>query len=91
MSSKFTPGPWAIFHTGRMNMIVPAMRDGMVADLIENDADARLIRSSPDMLAALLWLKPYAELQVRKYPNGEDIGGWRMVLAAIERTTGGGA
>lgn len=57
----------------------------------EAAANARLIAAAPDMHAALLWLKPYADLQVRKYPDSEDAPGWRMVLAAIERTTGGGA
>jgi hypothetical protein len=49
-----TPGPWAIFHTGNINMIVPAMRDGMIADLIDNAANARLIAAAPDLLDALL-------------------------------------
>lgn len=87
----FTSAPWAIFHNGVTNMIVPAMRHGVVAGIIPNEYDARLIAAAPDMHAALLWLKPYADLQVTKYPDSEDAPGWRMVLAAIERETVGGA
>lgn len=48
-----TPGPWVVVHTGSMNMIVPAMREGMIADLIESDANAHLIVAAPDLRAAL--------------------------------------
>ena len=48
-----TPGPWAIFHTGSINQIVPAMRPGMIADLIDNEANAYLIAAAPDLLEAL--------------------------------------
>jgi len=50
--SAQTPGPWAIFHTGNVNMIIPANRDGMIADLIENEANAHLIAAAPDLLEA---------------------------------------
>lgn len=50
-----TPGPWAVFHTGQMNMILPAMRDGMIADLIERAEDARFIAALfPDVVLALI-------------------------------------
>lgn len=49
-----TPGPWTIYNTGSISMIVPAMRDGMIADLVASDADAFLIAAAPDLLEALL-------------------------------------
>ncbi len=51
--SAHTPGPWAIFYDNGINVIIPAMRDGTIADMIRGDADAYLIAAAPEMLAAL--------------------------------------
>lgn len=83
--TDFTPGPWAIFHTGTINMIVPAMRDGMVADMIENKADARLIASAPDMLAVLQLVDSVIGA------SNPKLYLLSIVRAAIERATGGEA
>lgn len=99
--ARSTPGPWQVvpFERALHHWLVGDSDCGSIADCSppgpwmsfeEATANARLCASAPDLLAALLWLKPYAQLRVREYPNGEDIGGWRMVLAAIERATGGG-
>lgn len=51
--SAHTPGPWAVIHDAGVFTIVPAMRDDVIADLINNPADARLIHAAPALLAAL--------------------------------------
>lgn len=101
--AKPTPGPLTLAATPNgavevcsgINTVAEFIWSGQYTNpMISRDealANASRLMASEDMLTALLWLKPYAELQVRKYPDGEDIGGWRMVLAAIERATGGGA
>lgn len=97
-----TPGPYELYSEGRTIVVGDVATHTDLAEFFydgehtvsttrdEALANASRFMAAEDMLAALLWLKPYAELQVRKYPDGEEIGGWRMVLAAIERGTGGG-
>lgn len=97
-----TPGPYELYAEGHTIVVGDVATHTDLAEFFYADehtvsttrdealANASRFMASEDMLAALLWLKPYAELQVRKYPDGEEIGGWRMVLAAIERAAGGG-
>ena len=66
----FTPGPWIIFHDNGLNVILPAMRDGTIADMIRNDADAYLIAAAPDLLGALKLILPLAKGYA---PEGQSV------------------
>lgn len=50
--------------------------------------DMRLIAAAPELLEACLWLKPYAMVQVRNHPNGNDSPQWQAMLNAIAKATG---
>ena len=57
-----TPGPWAIFYDSGINTIMPAMREGTIADGIKNDADAYLIAAAPGLLAPAKCLRQHLAL-----------------------------
>ena len=51
------------------------------------DANARLIAAAPELLEACLWLKEYAEVQVRSHPDASDTKKWQSLLTAITKAT----
>ena len=53
----------------------------------EVEANARLIAAAPDLLDACLWLKVYAEVQVRRHPDAPDTPKWQSMLDAIAKAT----
>lgn len=52
-----------------------------------SDDDKRLISAAPDLLASCLWLKGYAEAQVRRHPDAPDTPQWQALLDAIAKAT----
>lgn len=77
---KFTPGPWAVDesrYAGSINRLEPFRHIGMVSqyqmnadDKQENDANAKLMATAPDLLAdlqvAAATLRRYEELHRAK-------------------------
>ena len=79
---KHTPGPWGVEQTSTRNWVGPMRQDGikvaavvcctdregLKAESIErNDADARLIAASPELLDALKLTIPYIEQELDAY------------------------
>lgn len=94
-----TPGPYELYSEGRTIIVGDAATHTDLAEFFyrdehtvstsreEAEANARLFMAGRDMLAALLWVRPFAEAALRYNLNQHDSPGWRMVLAAIERAT----
>ena len=100
--STFTPGPWGIEQTATDNWIGPLRPDGKVNFIVahnergvdyhpdasdRNDADARLIAASPELLAALTDLTAMCGRQTDFNDDG-DGGMLERCRAAIEMATG---
>lgn len=82
--SGYTPGPW----TADEERVYFGREGGISLHNAPNpEANARLIAAAPELLESCQWLKPYAEAQVRNYPDGEDTPHWTALLAAIRKAT----
>lgn len=67
MTTKHTPGPWVVNWESRIKYDISAVKGRHIAlascceevptDKAQNEADARLIASAPDLLAELLRVK----------------------------------
>jgi len=84
MSAQHTPGDWHV-HTNDLWSTVHA-GDTLVADVIRNSDDARLIAAAPDLLAAL---RACVDLmQSAHLPGGRDFVEYAAARAAIARAEG---
>lgn len=95
--SKHTPGPWrAIAQTNAAWEIAGPERkgyaEGLVCRVTLNEANARLIAASPDLLEALemLWreYKALADSGDAGFWSAEDTPEGMVALAAIAKATG---
>lgn len=62
VGASFTPGPWIVFVGDGYFDILPAGREGYVAEDIKNTHDADLIAAAPKLLAAVTMLIPAATI-----------------------------
>lgn len=97
MEMKHTPGPWKAQEASRSDYEVLSENTVIVDSTdeygrygsISNLSDANLIAAAPDLLASCLWLKGYAEVQVRRHPDATDTPQWQALLSAIAKAIGG--
>lgn len=90
MKAKHTPGPWRV-HPEDVEKVIQssqgvAVMSGMLRDTIEREANARLIASAPDLLAALKCCLVALETIPAEL---RDPGQMLMARAAIARAEGG--
>lgn len=95
--TRHTPAPWSrvdidhrtleVYATAHHYPIAKAASywNGPGPRTDEAEANAQLISAAPELLAACVWLKPYAEVQIRNHPEAPDSTGWQSLLDAVDK------
>ncbi len=94
-----TPGPWHITRNTVPGQFctytkVRDREDGVIAVMHMNEgANARLIASAPELLAALVAIKTQADFSATTFPNAPGMGDFlaiaRWAQEAVSKATGG--
>jgi hypothetical protein len=58
-------------------------RCSFIVDITMTEAVAAEREAAKGLVEALEWLKPYAEVQVRRHSDAEDTPYWKKLLAAL--------
>ena len=97
MTAKHTPGPWAILPRavgGYEVQGTDADGEGSFVEVVatcHREANAQLIATAPDLLAALKMAAHCLQWHVANHPTGMDAKALADAKAAIAKATGGAA
>jgi hypothetical protein len=87
MNTKHTPGPWVVTPT-KWNLldtfeISRIDKSEWIAQVLDDEANARLIAAAPELLEVLVEILPFAEEIINSnHPT------WKKAKSAIAKATG---
>ena len=72
-TQKHTPGPWKLEREGKIRLLVRTQPDRCYAFHPDDEANARLIASAPDLLEALKALVALVDYSDFKHPESQGL------------------